>query len=152
MFEKLTACIPYLESKKGMDLYHPDEHGGMPLPIFLEEIIYAVRDDNRELQFVNYAEIIRSHGVEWNEESMLGADVSGWDGRSVFAIVVIALDRAERYAYGIYDRFMENGTFLRWLRRLKEIDDAENEKRKQSGKEASGSSSKADDKLIRHSM
>ncbi|MBR3354575.1 MAG: hypothetical protein IKG47_04365 [Oscillospiraceae bacterium] len=118
MFEKLTDCIPYLESEKGRDLYHPDEHGGMPLPI------YTVRDENRELQFANYAEIIRSHGVEWSEESKLEADVSGWDAKSVFAIV-IALVRAERYAYGIYDRFLENGCLLKRLQRLKEFDDAE---------------------------
>ncbi len=49
MFEKLTDCIPYLESEKGRELYHPDEHGGMPLPIYIEETIYSVRDENREL-------------------------------------------------------------------------------------------------------
>jgi len=124
MFEKLTDCIPYLESEKGRDLYHPDEHRGMPLPIYIEETIYAVRDENRELQFANYAEIIQSHGVEWSEKSMLEADVSGWNARSVFAII-IALVRAERYAYGIYDRFLENGCLLKWLQRLKKLDDTE---------------------------
>lgn len=128
MFEKLTDCIPYIESEKGKDLYHSDEHGGMPLPIYIEETIYSVRDENKDLQFANYAEIIRSHGVEWSEKSMLEADVSGWDARSVFALI-IALVRAERYAYGIYDRFLENGTFLKWLLRLKELEETANNKK-----------------------
>lgn len=151
MFEKLTECIPYLENEQGRELYHPEEHGGMPLPIYIEEMIYTIRDDTPMLQFTNFSEIIRSHGVEWSEKSMLEADVSGWDARSVFALV-IALVRAERYAYGIYDWFLENGTFLKWLLRLKELDDAENAKGQLNEKKATGSNKKTDDKLIRYSM
>lgn len=51
MFEKLTECIPYLESSKnGRNLYHPDEHGGMPLQIYIEETIYTVRDGVQNIE------------------------------------------------------------------------------------------------------
>ena len=45
-------------------------------------------------------------------------------GECVVALLLVA-DRAERFSEGTLFRLLKNGSILRWLIRLKEIDDKE---------------------------
>ena len=53
---------------------------------------------------------------------MSEADVSDADGKLVMALLMRAI-RAERFSEGTLLGFCEDGSVLRWLKRLKEIDD-----------------------------
>lgn len=48
----------------------------------------------------------------------------GEDGECVVALLLGA-DRAKRFSEGTLFKLLENGSILRWLIRLKEIDDKE---------------------------
>ena len=60
--------------------------------------------------------------MDWNGKEMEAADVSDWDGQGVLALMV-GIIRAERFSDGTYKQFLENGCFVRWLHRLKEIEE-----------------------------
>lgn len=57
------------------------------------------------------------------------ADVSELDGRTVIALLVGAM-RADRFSDGAFLGFCKNGSIIRWLERLKAIDES---KSNQSG-------------------
>ena len=52
---------------------------------------------------------------------MSGADVSDFGGRTVMALLPGAV-RAERFCDGALLGFLEDGSIIRWLLRLREID------------------------------
>lgn len=53
---------------------------------------------------------------------MSGADVSELDGQAVMALLLGAV-RAERFCDGALLGFFGDGSMIRWLLRLREIDD-----------------------------
>lgn len=87
----------------------------------LEDAVYKYTNDH---QCANYGKILKENGLEWNMESMETADVSKLDAQAVTALLLAAF-RAERFCDGALLDFCKSGAILRWLRRLKEIDDGE---------------------------
>ena len=55
---------------------------------------------------------------------MKNADVSSLDGKTVVALLVGAI-RAERFCDGALLDFFEDGSIVKWLSRLKEIDEGD---------------------------
>ena len=137
MFETLTSLIPRLENERGFGERPADcGHAGTPddpicLPSMeytqtvreLEDSILSFVDDYPELCLTRYGEILEAAGLEWGTESMESADVSALDGQTVMALLVGAV-RAERFCDGALLGFLESGCIERWLRRLRQIDDA----------------------------
>lgn len=137
MYESLTRFIPQLELAKSFGEWVVDrEHAGTPDdPIQFPYVAYGqlvtgVRDsiaafvtDHPELELTRYGEILEENGLVWDAASMEGADVATLDGRAVMALLVGAV-RAERFCDGALLRFFESGCIERWLRRLREIDEA----------------------------
>jgi hypothetical protein len=78
-------------------------------------------DSHPEFGLNRYQDILKENGLEWSTDSMSTADVSGLDGKAVMALLLGA-DRAERFCDGALLRFCRNGSILRWLTRLQEID------------------------------
>ena len=78
--------------------------------------------EHPEYELTKYEEILKSNGLEWSLHSMGAADVSHADGKLVMALLVGAL-RADRFSEGTFLGFCEDGSVVRWLKRLKEIDD-----------------------------
>lgn len=135
MYESLTRLIPKLgEEEYGTLIVDNESKGTMNDPIHmpfvdyshavieLERAIYAFVDEHPDYKLTKYSEILKSNGLEWSLHSMSGADVSIADGKLIMALLVGAL-RADRFSEGTFLRFCEDGSVLRWLKRLKEIDD-----------------------------
>lgn len=86
-----------------------------------EKAVYEFEENHPEFNLNKYGEILESHGISWEEESMSEADVSALDGQAVMALMMGAI-RAERFCDGALMAFFKNGSIERWLIRLKEID------------------------------
>lgn len=88
----------------------------------LLDAVYGFAELHPEYDLYNYRDILVRNGLEWNSESMSEADVSSADGQLVMALLTGAA-RAERFAEGTLLEFCKDGLIIRWLKRLKEIDD-----------------------------
>lgn len=135
MYESLTGYITKLDNSEYGNWHVDTEHKGteddpiqMPfvgyekIVIELEQAIYAFVDSHIEMELTKYGEILEQNGIEWETESMKNADVTRLDGGTVMALLVGAL-RADRFCEGALLSFLKSGTMLRWLERLKEIDE-----------------------------
>ena len=134
MYESLTRLIPRLIEEYGTLIVDNESKGTMddpirmpfvdysPAVIELEKAVYAFKAEHPDFELTKYEEILSSNGLEWSRRSMSEADVSDADGKLVMALLMGAI-RAERFSEGTLLGFCEDGSVLRWLKRLKEIDD-----------------------------
>ena len=134
MYESLTRLIPGLIEEYGTLIVDSESNGTMDDPIRmpfvdyspavteLMKTVYAFKAEHPDFELTKYEEILNSNGLEWSWESMSEADVSNADGRLVMALLLGAI-RADRFSEGTLLGFLEEGSVLRWLKRLKEIDD-----------------------------
>lgn len=86
-------------------------------------VVHEFVDKNPDYELTNYHTILEKHGLDWGTDSMSGADVSGMDGQGVMALLVGSV-RAERFCDGALKSFLENGAIIRWLERLRQLDEA----------------------------
>lgn len=125
MYEKLTRHIPMIENRQyGMNS-HPmggDDYN-QPLSNMIHDVLELVdpeKDYNGMLE--------KAAGVDdemvINRKTIEQIDVSMLDGDTVFSIIYYIICK-EHINGGIILKFCENGCFLKWLRRLKEIDEGE---------------------------
>ena len=133
MYESLTRLIPGLIEEYGTLIVDNESKGTMDDPIHmpfvdyspavieLEKAVYAFKAEHPDFELTKYEEILSSNGLEWSRRSMSEADVSDADGKLVMALLMGAI-RAERFSEGTLLGFCENGSVLRWLKRLQEID------------------------------
>ena len=135
MYESLTQLIPKLtEGEYAVWIKDNKSKGTMDDPIYmpfvdyspavieLEKAVYAFKAEHPDFELTKYEEILSSNGLEWSRRSMSEADVSDADGKLVMALLMGAI-RADRFSEGTLLGFCEDGSVLRWLKRLKEIDD-----------------------------
>ena len=134
MYESLTRLIPGLIEEYGTLIVDNESKGTMDDPIHmpfvdyspavteLMKAVYAFKAEHPDFELTKYEEILNSNGLKWSWESMSEADVSNADGRLVMALLLGAI-RADRFSEGTLLRFCEDGSVLRWLKRLQEIDD-----------------------------
>ena len=71
------------------------------------------------MKLTQYSKIIEGNGIDMGEVKQ--ADVSNLDAVCICAMIVANI-RAERFCDGAILASCEDGTFKRWLARLKEID------------------------------
>lgn len=134
-FEKLTKYIPLLDhADLGRWVIDEENDGTMEHPIqfpfvaysklvsdFIEDVGIFV-EENPELHLTRYGEILEACGLEWSSQSMSGAIVEDLDAKVVCALIVGAV-RAERFYDGALLNFFKNGGMMRWLHRLREINE-----------------------------
>ena len=75
-----------------------------------------------EYQLTNYRSILDKNGIEWGSVSMRNVDVDTIDEQCTLALIMRAI-RAKRFCDGALLSFFEDGCILKWLKRLKAIDD-----------------------------
>lgn len=90
---------------------------------FLAEF-YQFSESHPEYQLADYSLILINNGIEWNSESMRNADVDALNEQCILALIMGAI-RAERFSNGALLGFLEDGYILKWLKRLKSIDDGD---------------------------
>lgn len=108
-FEELTKLIPDINTDRINELI---------------DAVYALDEKNPEIGFHDYRIVLEANGIEWDFDSMQSADVSRFDAKVVMALLLGAI-RADHFCDGALNSFVKNGTILRWLERLKVIDEAE---------------------------
>lgn len=133
MYESLTRLIPGLIEEYGTLIVDNESKGTMDDPIHmpfvdyspavteLMKAVYAFKAEHPDFELTKYEEILNSNGLKWSRESMSEADVSNADGRLVMALLMGAI-RADRFSEGTLLGFLEEGSVLRWLKRLQQID------------------------------
>ena len=136
MYEKLTKLIDAMVTDTYGEMIIDTKSKGtmddsihMPYVDYTEVVgklwkaIYDFSEEYPEFELTKYQDILKRNGADWGSESMSGADVSSADGQFVMALLMGAT-RAERFCEGALLGFCEDGSILRWLKRLKEIDEA----------------------------
>lgn len=137
-FERLTKYIPLLDQADiGIWVIDKENDGTIEHPIqlpfvaysklvsnFIEDVGFFV-EENSEMHLTRYGEILEACGLEWSTQSMSGAIVEDLDAKVVCALIVGAV-RAERFCDGALLNFFKNGSMMRWLCRLQEINEYTN--------------------------
>lgn len=96
---------------------------------FIDDV-YSFVDNHEEMGLHSYQKVLEENGIKWNAKSMETAVVDDLDAKCVVALIYGAI-RAERFCDGAILAFLKDGTFVRWLERLKTLDaDGKNVARK----------------------
>ena len=135
MFEQLTSYLDKIASKEtsgewcgGLNQEEPSfSHVfyGVPMHRFEDDVLKFV-DAHPEMELSCYYDVLEKNGLAWNSDIMEKADVANASGQLVMALIVGAI-RAERFCDGALLSFWENGCMVKWLERLKQIDDIKGE-------------------------
>ena len=83
--------------------------------------VYSFADNHEEMGLYSYQKVLEENGIKWGMESMAKTEVDNLDAKCVVALIYGAI-RAERFCDGAILAFLKDGTFVRWLERLKTLD------------------------------
>lgn len=135
MYERLTAFIPSLQTdNSGEWVFDTENDGTLEHPMHLPYVnygntvrklmdeIYLFQKKHPEFGLDNYSDILQRNGLEWGAESMRRADVTALDGKAIMA-VLLGTVRAERFCDGALLSFCKDGSIIKWLERLKVLDE-----------------------------
>ena len=95
--------------------------------VFLREF-YQFVDSHPEYQLISYMQILETNGLKWDYQIMQDADVERLDAQCTLALIMGAI-RADRFNEGVLKKFFETGSILKWLKRLKDIDGLESNRK-----------------------
>lgn len=132
-YELLTKHIPTFERNDFGEWFVDKENDGsmehpiqFPYVIYskivseFEEDVYKFIDEHPEMQLTQYSKIIEENGIDIGDIKQ--ADVSNLDPICLCAMIVANI-RAERFCDGAILSSCKDGTFRKWLIKLKEYDD-----------------------------
>ncbi len=88
---------------------------------FIDDV-YKFEVNNKDMNLTSYGDILEQNGFTWGTESMKSAEISNLNAQCVLALIMGAV-RAERFCDGALLDFFESGSVLKWLERLKIIDE-----------------------------
>lgn len=90
--------------------------------IFVEEF-YDFSESHPEYNLTNYAEILEENCLKWDDKSMRSAYMDSLDEKCTLALIMGGI-RADRFCDGALLSFFKDGFILKWLKRLRAIDDS----------------------------
>lgn len=135
MFEQLTSYIDKIASEETSgEWYGGFNHKEPSFPHVLysvtmhrfEDDVLKFVDVHPEMDLTHYYDVLEKNGLAWDSTIMQKADIANASGQLVMALIVGAI-RAERFCDGALLGFLENGCIVKWLERLKQIDDIKGE-------------------------
>ena len=128
MYEKLTVFLPKLEDKPAEESFAPYGTQISVSSMYYDQIVGMFDDaimqfvsDHEEMGLRQYYDIMESAGIMPNRDPMRHKGISSLDGRTTVALIVWAM-RADRFSPGSLMQFCKDGSIVRCLRRLKQID------------------------------
>lgn len=134
MYEGITAFLPRLKNTEYGEWVvdtvndgspeHPQQFPFVAYQRVVKELVdatYSFLNQHEEMGLAQYQKILNKANIEWDENSMKNANVSSADGKTVMALLIGAI-RAERFCDGALLEFFEDGSIVKWLSRLLEID------------------------------
>ena len=133
-FERMTKYIPLMKEDAFGEWVIDHENDGtqerpMRMPFvhysdmvkgFIQDV-YQFKKEHEDYELNRYGEILKKNGIEWGNDSMGKADISTLSGQCIMALIMGAV-RAERFCDGALLTFFKDGSILKWLKRLQEID------------------------------
>ncbi len=129
MYEKLTALIPVLQRetfKEHQTLVEEycNEGGSFGGAAHrLQAELSNFMEEHPEFGLTQYHAILKENGL-WNRDALENADVEALDGKVLMALLVSAW-RVDRRCMGTtFVALYESGHILKWLERLKALDEA----------------------------
>ena len=137
MFEELTKYVPvfreggfgkFVSNRTGDGT--PERPFSFPYVAYSSSVtdylhdLYAFCDSHPEFEHTAYRRTLEENGLEWGMDSMSGADAGRLDAKCVIALLIGAV-RADRFSEGTLLELLEDGSVLRWLERLKELEPGE---------------------------
>ncbi len=90
---------------------------------FVDEF-YQFSESHPEYQLTSYGSILKSNGLDWNNEKIRNANLDFLDSISILALIMGSI-RAERFCDGALLVFFKDGFIMKLLKRLKDIDDSD---------------------------
>ena len=132
-FKSLTDYIPKLQNTNTGTWYPENQTGDgsvrsplqMPVVVYqntireLEKEMYRFDNEHPQYGLKDYRSILEESGAG----NIQTFDVTNAEAKVVLALILCVF-RTERFCDGTIKAFLENGCILRWLERLKEIDEA----------------------------
>lgn len=109
MYEVLTAYIPYLEEYK-------TAYKGNPR---FQQAAYDFVKNYHGFNLKTYRNVLEDNGIAWGEYKE--ADYMSLDDVGLMALIFGTV-RADHMCEGILDEYIREGTMIKWLQRLKELD------------------------------
>ena len=116
MYESLTEYIDRVEKRKKQDW-------NLTIIKCFTKDVNAFVKKKEKLGLINYWDVIQKHGIDFRIESLMKLDVSEMDAKPVLALIVAAV-REERTCDGAYLGYFEKGLVMKWLERLRQIDNS----------------------------
>jgi len=83
--------------------------------------LYQFHESHPEYSLDRYSEILKKNGLEWGARPMREANAESLGEPCILALMMGAV-RAERFCDGALLGFFEDGSILKWLKRLKDLD------------------------------
>ena len=135
LFEPITDLIPEVENAGQIGWWvfnqkpkNPGEPTPAPyvhyepLPFRVLDAVYEFVEDHPRYNLPDaYGRILQKNGISWSDDGMKGADVNELDDQCILALI-IGTACAERFSEGTIKRFFHDGTMLRWMERLDELE------------------------------
>ena len=131
-YELLTKYIQVFENGDFGEWFIDKENdGSMEHPIQMPYVMYSKTIDDfiddvhrfvdlhEDMGLTDYRKVIEERGIDMSEAKQ--ADVSNIDAIGLCALIVANV-RAERFCDGAILSSCKDGTFIKWLNRLKELD------------------------------
>ena len=136
-FKILTKYIGKLENELlcGQWIYWGDDDGTSKDPIYMpyetyEELVnsfirefYEFSDNHPKYQLSEYVSILNYNNINWNRKSMRKASIELLDDKCTLALIMGAI-QAETISKMAFLNFLDDGSIIKWLKRLKSIDDS----------------------------
>lgn len=131
-YKILTDYIPLMktdEQGKWKSIPPKGEEPGLPPFVSYNELIYRfIKDfysfcnDHPEYDADNYRNILTELGIGTQPSELEKTNVSRLDDKTVIVMIMCVL-RIERFSEGLLLVFLKKGIIVKWLERLKEIDE-----------------------------
>ena len=135
MYENLTKYIPKIQGDFFGEWVKDTQNDGtarqpmqMPYMNYSESVnsfrkdFYQFLTDHTDVNLSDYQKILEENGITWDFDSMNNANVSSLGEFCVLALILGAI-RTDRFSEGALLHFLESGAIVRWLERLKAIDE-----------------------------
>ena len=132
-FELLTKYIPIFEGNDFGEWFIDRENdGSIEHPIQMPYVMYARAiddfvddvhrfiDQHEEMGLTNYRGVLEERGIDMSEAKQ--ADIENLDATGLCALIVANV-RAERFCDGAILSSCKDGTLLKWLNKLKKLDE-----------------------------
>lgn len=117
MYEKLTKFLPELERDSR------DECFDRSVCAFDDAVMLFV-EEHSDMELRHYYSILEKAGIKLHDDPMKCKEISTLDDKPVVALIVWAM-RSDRFSPGSFMKYCRNGSIVECLKRLKQIDQAD---------------------------